>query len=288
MPRAIWRGSVTFALVDAPVRMYPAIAEHDLRFRFVHVDDGGEIGYRAYCKEDGATVPDGEVARAYEVKGELVLLADEDVRAAESASARTIEILDFVAWEQIDPIYFERTYYLGPEEGAERVYALLAEAMQRAGLAAIARFVLREREELGCLRVRDDVLTLDRMYYADEIRPADDVRPAGAVELDAQELEMAIALIERTTDDFNPGKYVDRYRERLLEILERKRRGGSVPPARSERPAAAPDLLAALQESLERSPRNGPRHGARRGPSRAGGTRAASERGAAGRKRPDH
>ena len=174
-PRAVWTGSISFGLVNAPVRMYTAISEKDLRFNLIHEPDNGRIGYVKTCKVDGKEVPSDEIVKAYEVsKGEYVTLTDEDFDAARVEGGHSITIHDFVPAEQIDPIYFERTYYLGPEEGAgEAIYALLAQAMAESGLAAVATYVRSDRENLACLRVRDGVITLERMFFDDEVRSID-------------------------------------------------------------------------------------------------------------------
>lgn len=156
MPRAIWSGTIAFGLVSVPVRMYSAIEEQDLRFHLVHERDGGRIGYEKVCKQDGKPVPDDEIAKAFEIeKGKLVVLDDEDFAAAKVEGAKSIEISDFVPYAEIDPIYFERTYFLGPQAGGEKVYALLREAMERTELAAIGKYVMRDKQHLGCLRVRE-------------------------------------------------------------------------------------------------------------------------------------
>src|SRR5919202_3347388 len=174
MARAIWTGAISFGLVNAPVRMYSAIDEHDLHFNYVHEPDSSRIGYQKVCKAEGKPVPDDEIVKAFEYeKGEYVYMRDEDFEAAAAENHRTIDIRDFVPHDQIDPIYFERTYYLGPDENAEKVYALLLQAMERSGLAAVAKYVMRDRQNLGCLRVREGVITLEQMYFADEIRPLD-------------------------------------------------------------------------------------------------------------------
>ena len=179
MPRAIWSGSIAFGLVNAPVKMYSAIDEHDLELHLVHEKDGSPIGYRKVCKKEDKEVPADEIVKAYEVAdGELVYLTDEDFRAAEDESYHTIEILDFVPHDEIDPIVFQRTYYLGPADGAEKVYALLVKAMESSGLSAVARYVFHDRQQLGALRIRDGVITLENMYFADEIRPIDDIVPS--------------------------------------------------------------------------------------------------------------
>jgi DNA end-binding protein Ku len=263
VPRAIWTGSIAFGLVNAPVRMYAAINEHDLDLHLVHVRDGSRIGYQKICKEEGKPVPDDEIAKGYEVDGELVLLEPEDFEAAESESYKSIEILAFVPHDEIDPVFFERSYYLGPQEGAEKVYALLVEAMRRAGLTGVVRYVFHDREQLGALRVRDGVLVLAKMYYPDEIRPYDGLLPERAPKVDERELEMALTLVERFSGDFDPAAYEDRYRERLLEIVEEKRRGGEVERVQPREPEKTPDLLAALQESIERHSRGGSKRNGR-------------------------
>ena len=178
MPRAIWTGTISFGLVNVPVRMYSAIDENDLHFHLIHEPDGGRIGYQKICKAEDKPVPDDEIVKAFEIeKDELVVLTDEDFAAAKVEGVKTIEISDFVPYEEIDPIYFERTYYLGPQEGGEKVYALLREAMEKTGLAAIGKYVMRDRQHLGCLRVREGVITLEKMFFHDEIRPVEEIAP---------------------------------------------------------------------------------------------------------------
>jgi DNA end-binding protein Ku len=251
-PRAIWTGSISFGLVNAPVRMYTAISEKDLRFNMLHQPDGGRIGYLKVCKVDDKPVPADEIVRAYDVGGgEFVELTDEDFEAASAEGTRTMTIQDFVPLDQIDPIFFERTYYLGPQEGpGEAIYTLLAEAMSQAGLGAIATYVHQNREHLGCLRVRDGVLTLERMFFADEVRATEGIAPSEA-KVDDRQLKMAADLIDAYTGDFDPAKYHDSYRERLLDVIEQKRQGKTVTPPTAEKGEAPPDLMAALAASLD-------------------------------------
>jgi DNA end-binding protein Ku len=265
MPRAIWSGSISFGLVNAPVRMFAAIDEHKLELHLVHVKDGSRIGYQKVCKKEEKPVPDDEIAKAYEVKGgDLVYLEDEDFEAAQVEGYKAIEILDFVPYEQIDPIYFERTYYLGPQEGAEKVYALLLKALAESGLAAIAQYVFHERQQLGCLRVRDGVFALEKMHYADEVRPVEGIRPKKSARVDKRELDTALRLVESLSGDFKPEKYDDEYRKRLLEVVKAKRKGKEVHRAAPEEPEEPTDLLAALRESIERHSQPGRRNGRRR------------------------
>ena len=253
MPRAIWSGSIAFGLVNVPVRMFSAVEEHKLHFRFVHEPDGSPIGYDKVCKAEGRPVPDSEIVKAFEVeKGEYVYMADEDFETAEAEAqgGRTIDIRVFVPYEEIDPIYFERTYYLGPQDGGERVYALLVRAMEQTGLAAVGKFVMRNKDNLACLRVRDGVLTLERMHFADEVRPAADLAPEDA-KVAKGELDMAKRLIEESSGRFEPGRFHDTYRDKLCEIIRAKQRGETVQSADIEEPEAPTDLMAALRASVE-------------------------------------
>ena len=251
MPRAIWTGAISFGLVNVPVRMYSAVSEHDLHFNFVHEPDGSRIGYEKICKTEGKPVPDKEIVKAFEYEdGEWVYMTDEDFATAKVEGYRSIDISDFVPYDEIDPIFFEKTYYLGPQEGSEKVYALLVRAMEESGLAALAKYVMRDRQNLGCLRIRDGVITLEKMYFADEIRPTDDVEPKGA-KVDRRELEMAAQLIERFTGHFEPEKYEDTYRDALCEIIEAKRKGKEVHAVAPEEPEHPTDIMEALRASLD-------------------------------------
>ncbi len=251
-PRAVWTGAISFGLVNAPVRMYTAITEKDLRFNQLHETDGGRIGYVKVCKVDNEPVPADEIVKGYEIsKGEYVRMTDEDFQAARGEQHRGITIHDFVPADQIDPIYFERTYFLGPEEGpGEAIYALLVEAMQRSGLSAIATYVHHDRENLACLRVRDGVITLEKMFFDDEVRSIDGIVPADA-KVDKKQLKMAEDLIGAYTSDFEPERYEDTYRERLLAIVEQKRQGKTTKAPEPAAAPAAPDLLSALTASLD-------------------------------------
>lgn len=253
MPRAIWSGSIAFGLVNAPVKMYAAIEEHNLELHLVHEKDGSPIGYEKVCKKEGKAVPADEIVKAYEVSdGDLVYLTDEDFKAAEEDSYRTIEILAFVPRDEIDPIAFKRTYYLGPADGAEKVYALLVKAMENSELSAVARYVFHDRQQLGTLRIREGVITLENMYFADEVRPTKGIAPSRKPRVDKQELDMAETLIERFTSSFRHDQYDDEYRKRLLKIVKRKQKGEEIhaeaPVEEREEPT---DILDALRASVE-------------------------------------
>ncbi len=251
MPRALWTGNVSFGLVNVPVRLYGATRDHDLHFHYVHEKDGSRIGYEKVCKKEGKPVPDDEIVKAFEwEKGEWVYMTDADFAAVEVEGTRSIDITDFVPQEEIDPIYFEQSYYLGPDQGGERVYALLVKALETSGLVAIAKFVMRDRQHLACLRIRDRAITLERMHFADEVLPADDFAPSG-VRVSSQELEMATELVERFRGSWKPEKYKDTYREQLCALIKAKRKGEEIHVEREPEPEEPRDLMEALRASLE-------------------------------------
>jgi DNA end-binding protein Ku len=255
MPRAIWTGTISFGLVNVPVRMYSAIQEHKVHLHYLHRKDDSPIGYDKYCKKEEKPVPDDEIGKAFEIsKGNFVYVEDEDLEAAKVDGYKTMELTDFVAEDEIDPIYFEKTYYLGPQDGGEKVYALLAKAMENAGLAGLGKYVMRDREHLGCLRVRDGILTLEKMFFADEIRPAEGIKPKRAT-VPKQELELAEQLIDRFTGKFKPEKYKDTYTEALKRAIKAKERGDEVHGAPEQEEAEAVDLMEALRQSMKSSKR---------------------------------
>jgi DNA end-binding protein Ku len=253
MPRAIWSGAISFGLVNVPVRMYSGIDEHKLHFHYLHEKDDSRIGYEKVCKKEDKPVPDKEIVKAFEYsKGEYVYMTDEDFEtaAAKAEGFKTIEIRDFVPYADIDPIYFERTYYLGPADGGDKVYRLLVKAMEDSELAAIGKYVMRDKQNLGCLRVREGVLTLERMYFADEIRPLDEIKPKSA-RVSKDELALAQQLIDSLTGEFKPEKYKDTYRDALLDVIKRKRKGEEVHVEPAEETEEVPDLMEALRASLQ-------------------------------------
>lgn len=251
MPRAIWSGSLSFGLVNVPVRLYSAIAEHKLHFHLLHAKDDSPIGYQKICKLEDRPVPDDEIVKAFEVQeGEYVYMEDEDFVAARVEGYHAIEITDFVPAEQIDPVFFAHTYYVGPQDGAEKVYSLLVRAMEDSELAAIAKFVMRDRQYLGALRVRDGLITLEQLYFADEVRPVDELRPKRE-RVETSELEMARQLIDSFSGDWNPEQYRDTYRDSLCEVIEAKSKGKEVHAAAEPEEEQPTDLMTALRASVE-------------------------------------
>jgi DNA end-binding protein Ku len=263
MPRALWTGSISFGLVNVPVRLYSAISEHKLQFHFVHQKDDSPIGYQKICKKEDKPVPEKEIVKAFEYrKGKYVYMEDEDFEAARVEGYKTIDITDFVPYEQIDPIYFAHTYYVGPQDGAEKVYSLLVKAMEDSELAGIAKFVMRDRQYLGALRVREGTITLEQLYFADEVRPVEEIKPKRA-RVEKRELEMAQQLIDSFSGDWKPEQYKDTYRDALCEVIEAKRKGKEVHVAAEPEEGQPTDLMTALRASVQAST------GGRRRPSRA-------------------
>jgi DNA end-binding protein Ku len=257
MPRSIWSGSISFGLVNVPVKMYSAISEKSLHFHYVHEKDGSRIAYEKFCKKEDKKVPDDEIVRAFEVsKGNYVPLDPKDFDAAAATEqGKTIAIEDFVSYEDIDPIFFERTYHLGPADGAEKVYALLVKAMEETNLAAISRYVMRSKQQLGCLRVHDGALVLEKMYFADEIRPLKGIVPSPKPRVKSDELKVAKDLIEKLRGPFKPEQYKDNYRQALKKVIDRKRKGETIKAPKPAKAPDAPDLMKLLQESLDQAPR---------------------------------
>jgi DNA end-binding protein Ku len=253
MPRAIWSGSIVFGLVNVPARLYSAIEEHKLHFSLVHEKDGSPIGYRKVCKKEDKEVPDGEIVKAFELeKGEWVYMEDEDFEAARVEGYKTIEIVDFVPYEQIDPIFFAKTYYLGPGEDADKVYSLFLRALGDSGLMAVATFVLRDKEHLGGLRVLGKVLALEQLYWSDEVLSTDQIAGTRA-RVGKDELELAQRLIEGKTTAWKPERYTDTYERELKKAIEARRKGEGVHEAPAEPEAETYDLMEALRASVEAS-----------------------------------
>jgi DNA end-binding protein Ku len=256
MARAIWSGSISFGLLNVPVKLYSAVARRSIGLREIRESDGARIRHKRVAEGTDEEVPYERIVKAYELTPDTyVPLSRDELASLDPKKTRAIEVRDFVDLDQIDPVYFNSPYYLGPAEGAERAYSLLAEAMERSGKVAIARFVLRNKEHLAAIRPSEGVLTLTTMRFADEVVPPgelDDVLPAEPPEVAKKEVEMAEKLIDSLTTDFDPTAYRDEYREELLAMIERKAEGKELvsPPAEEEQPTKAPDLMAALEQSI--------------------------------------
>jgi DNA end-binding protein Ku len=255
MARAIWSGSISFGLLNVPVRMYSAVARRNIALREIRASDSSRIKHRRVAEGTDEEVPYDEIIKAYELTpGQYVPLTKDEMAALAPEKTRAVEVQDFVDLDQIDPMYFDSPYYLGPADGAERAYSLLAKAMAASGKVAIARFVLRSKENLAAIRSNGEVLTLTTMRFADEVVPASelDILPEKASKPAKREQEMAEQLIDSLSTDFDPAAYHDEYREQLLSLIERKAEGKEIVAAETETPKAtkAPDLMAALEESI--------------------------------------
>jgi DNA end-binding protein Ku len=256
MARAIWSGSISFGLLNVPVRLYSAVARRNIALREIRESDSSRIKHRRVAEGTDEEVPYDEIVKAYEITpGRYVPLSKDEMSALAPEKTRAIDVQDFVEVDEIDPMYFDSPYYLGPADGAEKAYSLLAAAMESSGKAAVARFVFRNKEHLAAIRATKGALTLTTMRFADEVVPAselDDVLPQKKPKVAKKEQEMAEALIDSLSTEFEPSDYRDEYREQLLSLIETKAEGKEIVAPETEEPQAtkAPDLMAALEESI--------------------------------------
>jgi DNA end-binding protein Ku len=256
MARAIWSGTISFGLLNVPVRMYSAVARRSIALREIRESDSARIKHRRVAEGTDEEVPYENIVKAYELTpGQYVPLGKDEMAALAPEKTRAIEVQDFVDIEEIDPMYFDSPYYLGPAEGAEKAYSLLAAAMESSGKAAISRFVFRNKEHLAALRSSDGVLTLTTMRFHDEVVPPselDDAIPDKKPKVAKREQQMAEQLIASLSTEFKPDQYKDEYREQLLALIEQKAEGKEIVAPEEEAPKAtkAPDLMAALEESI--------------------------------------
>jgi DNA end-binding protein Ku len=256
MARSIWSGSISFGLLNVPVKLYSAVARRNIALREIRDSDSARIKHRRVAEGTDEEVPYEEIVKAFEITpGQYVPLSKDEMSALAPEKSRAIDVQDFVDIEEIDPMYFDSPYYLGPAAGAEKAYSLLAAAMEASGKAAIARFVFRNKEHLAAIRASDGVLTLTTMRFADEVVPAselDDALPESKGKVAKKEQLMAEQLIESLSTQFDPTSYRDEYREQLLGLIERKAEGKEIVAPETEAPKAtkAPDLMAALEESI--------------------------------------
>jgi DNA end-binding protein Ku len=256
MARPIWRGSLSFGLVNVPVALFSGVRDLDVHFHQLHADTHQRLEVKRVCKKGGHEVPYEEIGYGYDLDGKDVVLSQEELDAAQPEKTRTIDITEFVDVADIDPVIYDHPYYLvpiGEGEGPARAYRLLTEVMDKEGRAALGSLVLRTKEHLVAIRVHDGVLQAMTMAFADEIRPLKDLDlPTKKHQPSKKELDNAVALIEELSTDFDPKRYKDRHRDRLMKIIQRKRKGQTIKaPADPEQPKAVPDLLEALERSLE-------------------------------------
>jgi DNA end-binding protein Ku len=273
MPRAMWKGAISFGLVTIPVSVYPATEEKTLRFNQLHDEDGGRIRYKRVCEKDGEEVPFEHIVKGYEVeKDRYVVLTDEDFDAVPVASSRAIDIVQFVELDEIDPILFKKSYYLVPEETGAKAYALLREAMRQDDRVGIAKVSFRDKEHIAAVRFKEDAFVLETMFWPDEVRETD----FGGVDVDLevrdQELQMARQLIDSLSAEWAPEKYSDAYREALVQIVEAKLSGQEIEVVEPEPTASVVDLMEALKASVA---------AAKKGPEAAKAPRSAVKKSAA-------
>src|SRR5215213_1131702 len=254
MARAIWSGAISFGLVNIPVKLFSAVSKKTVRFHQIDAESGGRVRQKR-VGPDGEEIPYEQIVKGYEIGPDrYVTISPEELDSLGPEKTRTIDIEDFVDLEEIDPIYYDHPYYLAPDTGAAKAYQLLVDAMDDAGKVAIARVVIRSKENLVAIRPRDGVLAMETMLFADEVVPTDtldELASDGAVKTTERELTMARQLIDSLSSDFEPEKYHDEYRERVLDLIERKAQGETIvieePTAE---PEAVPDLMAALEASI--------------------------------------
>jgi DNA end-binding protein Ku len=256
MPRPLWNGSLSFGLVNVPVQLTGATRDLDLHFRQLHKKDGAPIEQRRFCSQDDVEVEWEEVGRGFELEnGKQVVLTDEELASVQPDKTRTIDVQAFVDLEDVDPIYFDNTWFLvpaGDSQGTRRAYRLLVEVMESTERAALGRFVMRTKEYLVLVRPRDGLLSLTTMRFHDEVRPTDGIAPGGRKPA-KEKIEQAVAVIESLGTDWDPARYTDCYRERLEKVVQQKKQGQKVKaPAEPKQPEPAPDLMEALQATLER------------------------------------
>jgi len=262
--KTIWKGAISFGLVTIPVKLYTATEEKTLRFNQLHGTDGGRIKYKRVCSIDGEEVPYNEIVKGFEYeKDRYATLTDEELQALPVPTARAIEIERFVDSDQIDPLYFQRSYYLVPEGTGLKAYHLLREAMGDDGKVAVAKVAFREKEHLATLRLRDKVLVLETMFWPDEIRAPRFEELDEEVELRPQEIKMARSLIDSLTDDFEPEEFTDEYRVALEELIRKKVEGEEITFAEPSEPSKVVDLMDALRASVEAAKASKPSNGQR-------------------------
>lgn len=267
MPRATWSGAISFGLVTVPVRLYTAVSRKSVRFNQLDQRTGSRIKRKWVSALDGEEVPNDELVRGYEItSGNFVTISDEELRSLDPEASRTIDIVEFVDLAEIEPLMYDNAYFLEPDELAAKAYKVLVTALERAQKVAIARIVMRNKEYLAAVRPSDGVLVLSTMCYADEVNSVeeiDGITKAAGIEISDAEIAMAEQLISTLEADFEPGKYSDGYRERVLEMIKRKSDGEDVLVVEDQEPAASAqvvDLMAALEASVAAAKESRTRH----------------------------
>lgn len=258
MARAIWKGSISFGLVNIPIALYPATRREELKFRLLRESDLSPVNYKRVAEKDGKEVPWNQIVKGYEYeKGKYVILKDEDFQRVDLEATQTVDIQDFVEQEEIDPIFFYKPYYLEPQKGGDKAYALLCDALKDSGKVGIAKVVIKTREYLAGVKPEDGVLVLELMHFADELADPGKLHVPKKAEVGKREMNMAKSLIDSMSSKWNPEKYKDDYREALMEVIEEKVEAGGEEieekPKKAPKPTKVIDLVSVLQKSLEQT-----------------------------------
>ena len=258
MARAIWKGSISFGLVNIPIALYPATRREELKFHLLRKSDLSPVNYKRVAEKDGKEVPWDQIVKGYEYeKGKYVILKDEDFERVDVEATQTVDIQDFVEQEEIDPIFFYKPYYLEPQKGGDKAYALLRDALKDSGKVGIAKVVIKTREYLAGVKPEDGVLVLELMHFADELADPGKLHVPKKIEVGKREINMAKSLIDSMSSKWNPEKYKDDYREALMEVIEEKVEAGGKEieekPKKAPKPTKVIDLVSVLQKSLEQT-----------------------------------
>jgi DNA end-binding protein Ku len=275
----IWKGAISFGLVNIPVKMYAATEDKDISMRMLHQACGTPISYTRRCPHCDTAVANEEIVKGYEYeKGRFVRFSKDELDALAADSSREIKILDFVNLSEIDPIYFQKTYYLGPGDTGANAYGLLRTALEETGKIGIAKVTIRNKSSLAAIRIVDGCISMETIFYPDEVRPAANVPnlQATAVNVNEKELEMAKMLIDQLSVPFDPSKYHDEYREQVMELIEKKIAGEEIEIAPEPRRANVIDLMSALQASLQAAQAKAPEPAAATDKTSAAAARAAT------------
>jgi DNA end-binding protein Ku len=256
--RAIWKGSISFSLVNIPISLYPATQREELTFRLLRQSDLSPINYRRVAEADAKEVPWDQIVKGYEYEqGKFVVLKDEDFRRADIEATQSIEIIEFVPLQEIDPIFFDKPYYLEPQKKGAKAYALLREALRRTGKAGIAKVVIKTRQHLAAIKPEQNVLLLELVHFAEELAKPSSLQIPGNLDSGTRELEMATELVERMSSHWDPDKYSDDYRHALMDLIHKKIELGGKPPPGPPPPKHPPtkviNLVSVLEESLEQT-----------------------------------
>jgi DNA end-binding protein Ku len=257
--RAIWKGSISFSLINIPISLYPATRREELKFRLLRAKDLSPVNYKRVAEADGKEVAWEEIVKGYEYeKGKFIVLKDEDFKRADIEATQSVDIIDFVELDDINPMFFDKPYYLEPEKRGEKAYALLREALKQTGKVGIAKVVIKTRQHLAAVKPQKNLLALELMHFAEEIVDASELKIPDEPTVGSRELAMAKDLVEKMSDKWDPSKYTDDYRKALLEVIHEKVESGGKTPAPRGTPKKATnvvDLVSVLQESLQHAGR---------------------------------